>query len=194
MKIAGIDYGSKLAGTTAIAFIEKEKVCLAQSARKQDADRFILEWAQSWKPTHLFLDAPLSLPGVYRKMEQYQDFFYRKGDRQLKAMSPMFLGGLTARAMQLKEQLQATGVEVMEVYPAHLAKMLHLSREQYKKSKEHLPALAKLVVPLLPYPMQQEPLTSWHQFDSLLALASGYRYTQGQHLVFGDKAEGLIIV
>ncbi|MCO6476496.1 MAG: DUF429 domain-containing protein [Phaeodactylibacter sp.] len=193
MKIAGIDYGSKLAGTTAIAFPEEGRIRLSQSAKKQDADLFILDWAQRWKPDKIFLDAPLSLPGAYRDGEQYRDFFYRKADKQLKAMSPMFLGGLTARAMQLNAKLQEEGIEVLEVYPAYLARMLEFSREQYKRDKAHLPALAARVSAHLPYPLAGT-LSSWHQFDALLALTSGYRYSRGQHLVFGDRAEGVIIV
>ena len=77
MRIAGIDYGSKLAGTTAIAFVENNLACLLQSERKQDADSFIREWVSAWNPTHLFLDAPLSLPGVYRGLPWCNDFFYR---------------------------------------------------------------------------------------------------------------------
>ncbi len=194
MKIAGIDYGSKLAGTTAIAFPEEGHIRLFQSAKKQDADLFILDWARSWKPDKLFLDAPLSLPGVYNNKEHYVDFFYRQADKELKAMSPMFLGGLTARAMQLKAKLQEEGIEVLEVYPGYLARLLEFSRGQYKREKMHLPALAARVSAQLPYPLTVGELSSWHQFDALLALTSGYRYSRGQHLVFGDPAEGVIIV
>jgi hypothetical protein len=39
VKIAGIDYGSKLAGTTAIAALEPGGLSFWQSKPKQDADR-----------------------------------------------------------------------------------------------------------------------------------------------------------
>ncbi|MCB0586850.1 MAG: hypothetical protein KDD06_16200 [Phaeodactylibacter sp.] len=194
MRIAGIDYGSKLAGTTAIAFVENNLACLLQSERKQDADSFIREWVSAWNPTHLFLDAPLSLPGVYRGLPWCNDFFYREADRALKAMSPMFLGGLTARAIQLKTQLRKEGVEILEVYPSYLARELGIGRQQYKKSLSCLPVATKALSSHLPFPLKEDKLDSWHQFDALLALISGFRYGQGRHLLFGDEAEGAIIV
>jgi uncharacterized protein len=195
MKIAGIDYGSKLAGTTAIAAFEPGVLSFKQSNPKQDADRFILEWAAEFKPERAFLDAPLSLPGIYRYPGQYQDYFYRQGDRALRAMSPMFLGGLTARAMQLKDQLERMDIEVLEVYPAHLAKLMSLDALQYKKSLPQIAVIMPILTAQLPGQPQLPPLpSSWHQVDALLALISGIRYLRGAHQAFGHPQEGLIIV
>ncbi len=194
VKIAGIDYGSKLAGTTAIAALEPGGLSFWQSKPKQDADRFILEWAAEFRPERAFLDAPLSLPGIYRYPEQYQDHFYRQGDQALRAMSPMFLGGLTARAMRLKNQLESMGVEVLEVYPAHLAKLMSLDVLQYKKGLPQIAAILPILSAQLPGQPQVPPLPSWHQVDALLALISGIRYLKGEHQAFGDPQEGLIIV
>lgn len=87
----GIDYGSKLAGTTAICYQEGDALTIIQSEKKQDADRFINDTVESLKPEQIFIDAPLSLPAAY--FGNGDDYFYRDCDRQLKAMSPMFLGG-----------------------------------------------------------------------------------------------------
>ena len=105
--IFGVDYGSKMAGTTVVAVARERQIDLLQSGRKQDADAWLLETAVAQQPDHIFLDAPLSLPGVYRHLPGRSDYFYREADRELQAMSPMFLGGLTARAMQLHERLRA---------------------------------------------------------------------------------------
>ena len=126
MNIIGIDYGAKMAGTTVIAHLHDEQLTLTQSVKKQDADKFVLEKVAAIQPTHLFLDAPLSLPGVYRSLPDCDSFFYRKSDQAVQAMSPMFLGGLTARAMQLAHQLQNQGLEIIEIYPAKLAERLGL--------------------------------------------------------------------
>jgi predicted nuclease with RNAse H fold len=194
MNIAGIDYGSKLAGTTAIAAHGAAGLEFRQSKPKQDADRFILDWALEFQPMHIFLDAPLSLPGVYRDMEDCRDYFYRQGDRQAGAMSPMFLGGLTARAMQLAHELAARGIRCHEVYPAQLARILGLDLAVYKKDAAYLPAITQDLAALLPGRPPLPPLPSWHQVDALLALLSGFRFLRGEHLVFGDEAEGIIVV
>ncbi len=195
MTFAGIDYGSKLAGTTAIAFAnEQARIELVQSAKKQDADQFILEWANARRPRRIFLDAPLSLPGVYKDENHYDDFFYRECDRKVQAMSPMFLGGLTARAMRLRAELAKLGTDVIEVYPSQLADVLQLDRSQYKKQMAYIPTAVETIFTILPYSIQNESVTSWHQVDALLAFLSGYRFWKAQHLAFGNPREGIIIV
>jgi uncharacterized protein len=43
------------------------------------------------QPARIFMDAPLSLPQVFFGPSG-NEFFYRRCGRELKAMSPMFLG------------------------------------------------------------------------------------------------------
>ncbi len=193
MIIAGIDYGSKLAGTTVIASLENNMVQLLQSAKKQDADVFVLQHCQALSIEKVFLDAPLSLPGIYRQMTGCDDYFYRQGDKLLHAMSPMFIGGLTARAMKLTHALTAQGVEVKEIYPAHLAKLLSLTTLNYKKQTEAIPTLMAQLEKLLPFALSALP-TNWHQVDAILALYSGWRYLNNKCEIFGDAAEGQIFV
>ncbi|MCB0553377.1 MAG: DUF429 domain-containing protein [Phaeodactylibacter sp.] len=194
MRVAGIDYGSKHAGTTVVAGFNGSSITLVQSAKKEDADLFILKWARQYHPAFIFLDAPLSLPGKYRYPDHYEDYFYRKADRALGAMSPMFLGGLSARAMQLAEQLRAMNIEVWEAYPAYLAKILELGPERYKKREEDIPAIRQQLEAHLPEGCCPERVSSWHQIDALLALITGLRYSRKEHLTFGQVEEGLIIV
>lgn len=193
--IVGIDYGSKLAGTTVIAGLTEGKIQLDSSEKKKDADAFILEWVEKSKPQFIFIDAPLSLPGVYTQLPNCQNYFYRKGDSELGAMSPMFLGGLTARAMKLKKQLEAENIKVLEVYPGQMAKKLFLKEIGYKKQLNYLPAVLEKLLPLLEeFDWEAQSVNSWHHLDALLALLSGIRYMKNIHNVFGDKEEGVIIV
>jgi predicted nuclease with RNAse H fold len=111
-KIVGIDYGAKLAGTTVAAWNENGSLHWKCSGKKQDADKWLEEKLLQLRPDLIFMDAPLSLPGVYSG--QGTDYFYREGDRALGAMSPMFLGGLTARAMQLKANLTEEGFQILK--------------------------------------------------------------------------------
>ncbi len=191
MEWIGIDYGSKMAGTTVIAYPESGKVRLTQSEKKKDADRFLLQWVWAHRPAAVFLDAPLSLPGVYTQPEQYTDYFYREGDKAVSAMSPMFLGGLTARAMKLAAQLRDQGCQIYEAYPGRLARELELDRSRYKKDKAYMGPAASLLP--LGLPLAALP-ANWHQFDALLAYCTGLRYSNGEHLSFGSPQEGQIIV
>ncbi|MFY8020692.1 MAG: hypothetical protein ACOVP1_05820, partial [Bacteroidia bacterium] len=51
IKIAGIDYGSKLAGTTAIAMLdEKRNFSFIQSQKNEDADEMILQMLHTFQP------------------------------------------------------------------------------------------------------------------------------------------------
>lgn len=189
--IAGIDFGSRLAGTTAICFLEKGKLNILQSKKRQDADLFIIDFIDRYKPWKIFIDAPLSLPSRYRG--EGIDYFYRAADREVGAMSPMFIGGLTARAVRLTDILTDKGVDLFEVYPSHLAKTIFASGTDVYKKKNGLNDFLKTVEHEIPYNLKEIPV-NWHQVDSLLAWISGYRFLHKDHLEFGDPSEGLIIV
>jgi uncharacterized protein len=185
--ILSIDYGSKLAGTTAVCFEKNNQLHLAQSVKKQDADAWLRQLISTKKPAAVYIDAPLSLPGVYRG--EGSDYFYRAGDRAVGAMSPMFLGGLTARAMQLRAAFPA--IPFFEIYPAHLRRTLLPEASFYKKS--NLPGFCEMLSQLLPLPLAQPP-ENWHQADAVLALLSGWRHGRGEAEAFGDEKEGVIWV
>jgi uncharacterized protein len=194
-KIMGIDYGSKLAGTTAAVMLNGGRLEVWQSERGQNADEWLTDLASSLQPKVVYIDAPLTLPkvytqGVYTSAEEY---FYRVCDKEVQAMSPMFIGGLTARAIKLKAKLSETGIAVLETYPSQLAKILLNHLPDYKKGLATLPVFTEALQSLLPYQINQ-PLANWHQFDCLLAWYSGYRHSTQQALLYGDAKEGRIIV
>lgn len=194
MKIWGVDFGSKLAGTTVIAYcnLDDYDVKMFSSEKKRDADEFLISQFERLQPDYIFLDAPLSLPGVYRELKGYDNYMFRQCDRQIGAMSPMFLGGLTARAMRLKQHFQNAQSPVLEVYPGGLVKTIFEEKEGYKKAggleewNEKLTSYSYL--PDLP------KAENWHQFDALLALHCGIRYLQNKCEVYGVEDEGLIYV
>lgn len=196
MKIAGIDYGSKLAGTTAITLWEvgRKELTLKISEKKKDADVFLKKILLEVRPDLVFIDAPLSLPLVYLGVEGYSDYFYRKGDRELQAMSPMFLGGLTARAMKLQAELVKEGIQLFETYPAQQAKRMNLAELGYKKEKDSFPHVWKKMKDDFPtIPLQNYPQT-WHEIDAVLALIGAYRYWKKEVDFFGEEKEGVIWV
>ncbi|MEL6720626.1 MAG: DUF429 domain-containing protein [Bacteroidota bacterium] len=194
MKIAGADYGSKLAGTTVLAHVENNMVYFLQSEKKKDADQFLLQKIEALQIELLFLDAPLSLPGVYRELSSYDNYFYRAVDIELKAMSPMFLGGLTARAMRLKKELEKSRVEVIETYPSILAKSFQLKDFHYKKQKEHLSTCSNYLIQQLDWSYKVSIPQNWHQLDALLAFYSAWRYKNELCQIFGKAEEGVVII
>jgi predicted nuclease with RNAse H fold len=192
-RIWGIDYGSKLAGTTVIGQLENNTVQLFASQKKKDADKFILQKIEEYQPTSIFIDAPLSLPNVYLNTTGYDDYFYRKSDKIVKGMSPMFLGGLTARAMKMKAILEKKNIVVFETYPALHARHFGLKAMNYKKQKEYLSPIIDYLAKKLPFQFNKIDIVSWHHVDALLATYSAYRFQQGTHETIGDDDEGVII-
>jgi len=181
----GIDYGAKLAGTTAICWEVEGRLNVSGSKKNQDADAFLMDSIQVLKPTQIFIDAPLSLPGAY--FGKTEDFHFREADRQVSAMSPMFLGGLTARAMSLRSNLP--DVLFFETYPRELVRILDL-KEHYKVD----PGLfLSELGDRLPYPLDSKSL-DWHQVDAVLAWLSGWRFRNDRCKVFGHSGEGMIWV
>lgn len=190
--LAGIDFGAKLAGTTAMTLLRDSRFQIHDCKKGDDADAWILEQVQGLSIKTVFIDAPLSLPPAYFN-DKSNEFFYRKADAALGAMSPMFLGGLTARAMKLKRLLESQHIAVFETYPAALVRELFPLSKFYKKDipefRKELRAKTKLHdLPALP------PFTTFHQMDSLLAWFSGYRHIIHQSIVHGSKEEGEIFI
>lgn len=194
--VFGIDYGSKFSGNTVICIFDHAKVYFMQVEKNVDADEFVLNAARHYKPQHIFLDAPLSLPGVYSGLQDFNDYNFREADRKLNAMSPMFLGGLTARAMRLKADLGALGIPLLETYPKILARQFGLENLGYKGGKSCLIACRSHLMeqwnPKILIDCQD--VISWHHLDAWLALMSALRHVCGQCSVYGSREEGLVYV
>jgi len=186
----GIDFGSKLAGTTAICYQDDSKLVVLQSEKKKDADKFILDLVEKLSPAQIFIDAPLSLPAAY--FGKGDDYFYRDCDRVLKAMSPMFLGGLTARAMRLTSKLKSIDIDCFEVYPAGLIQEIGKLKNHYTKKSmvntTFLNCLSDLIC------LEITATGSWHQIDAVLCWLSGRRFLAGEAKIIGIKEEGQIIL
>ncbi len=188
MTHVGIDFGAKKAGTTVICALQESSWFIRQSSSGIDADTFLEKEIVRLNPDYIFIDAPLSLPRVYSQefMDPEADFHYRECDRLAGAMSPLFLGGLTARAIRLRSIWESSGIHVLETYPKLMA--AELKAVTYKKDLDLFrKTLNQFLDKALP------GLQSWHQADACLAWLSGFRYLEGNALVIGDKKEGQII-
>ena len=194
--VFGIDYGSKLTGNTVIAIFLGDQIIFMDVDKGVDADSFILNAADHFKPKAIFIDAPLSLPGVYKGEGHFTDFHFRQADRELSAMSPMFLGGLAARAMELKSSLELQDIKVFETYPRIMAQRLKLKARGYKGSRLALKDCRKYLLKKFGDQIEIDPndITSWHHVDALLALISALNYVRGEVEVYGNEQEGLIYI
>jgi len=190
----GIDYGKKRSGNTVICIKRGTIIKFLKAEKDQDADDFILEAAEGLSPRRIFIDAPLSLPGAYYNQQVYDDFFFRRCDQQLGAMSPMFLGGLTARAIRLKSMLLAMDIELRETYPKALANHLRLKECGYRRGKENLERCSESIMESSLLSFDKASVASWHHFDALLALVSALRHEQKLSYTFGDPREGQIYI
>jgi predicted nuclease with RNAse H fold len=193
-RIMGIDYGNKFSGTTVICYNYFHQVYFLSSSKNADADTFILSEAAQIKPDLVFMDAPLTLPGIYRLRNGYRDYFYRECDREMQAMSPMFLGGLTARAIKLKDQLIQSGFRVFETYPRRMLDIFSLPVDYYKQKRKDLDWMLDMFTKNTEISLNKKAIISWHHLDALLAFLSGMRYLNGESLIFGKDDEGLVYI
>jgi len=192
----GIDYGKKDSGNTVLCYKQEDRMGFVGTQKNRDPDPVIIEQAEKLKAEYIFLDAPLSLPKVYfNPSDKEQDYFYRRCDRELGAMSPMFIGGMTARAIRLKHQLEEKGFIIKEVYPSALANLLNLRRHGYNEKTINIVRCMDVIASQFHiYNIREKQMPTWHHFDALLALISGGRYLQGVAEHYGNSGEGLIYV
>jgi predicted nuclease with RNAse H fold len=193
-RIVGINYGCKFSGTTVICYNTFHEVRFLVSSKNADADSFILNEILHIDPDIVLINAPLSLPGVYKHLNGYVDYFFRKCDSEIKASSPMFAGGLTARAIGLKKLLNDFGYPVYETYPRKMAEILSLPVQLYKQAITDLDGMLDVFMKKACIALNKKLITTWNHFDSLLAFFSGLRYMARQNSVFGKADEGLVYV
>ena len=191
--IVGIDYGSKTSGFTCAAILNGGKISVYQAIKNKDADKWLKDLLQPLKPNVIGIDAPLSLPGALSGIKDSINFHYRKADLEAKAMSPMFLGGLTARAMEISEWFKnTTKSSVIEVYPKLTTQELQLDSKRYKKENTYLPQAKHALESASGWNLETVEVKNWHQYDALMALRTAQRYLNEKANTLGDKAEGLI--
>jgi predicted nuclease with RNAse H fold len=184
----GIDLGARSSGNTAVCHWAHGRFRFDHSTKDGDGDAWLEEVVAKLRPQAIYIDAPLSLPGVYSGSGQ--DYFFRLADHQARGMSPMFLGGLTARAMRLAATWRAQGIAVHEAYPAALIRHEwdSLKVEPRKAIPKHkLRIMAGMVVMPPPEPADR------HETDAWLCWVIGHRHQRGEALVYGNETEGLIL-
>ena len=189
MDFIGIDFGARTAGTTVICHRERGLFHFQRSGKGDDADGWLMERVIAMRPGAIYLDAPLSLPGAY--FGKSNDHFFRLADRLAGGMSPMFLGGLTARAIRLAEQWRKSGIRVFEVYPS--GSIRHKWDFLKIPAGRSIPAhKLRLMagVHALPPPAPKDR----HEADAWLCWLIGHQHQLGQAVSVGDELEGVILM
>lgn len=184
----GIDFGARTAGNTVVCERRGSLFRFHRCAKDEDGDTWLRACVEELRPNSIYIDAPLSLPDAY--FGRGTDHFFRMADRQSKGMSPMFLGGLTARAIALSKEWRKLGIAVHEAYPAALIRqewdMLKvISGRTIPKHK--LRIMAGMVQLPPPDPADR------HEADAWLCWVIGERHRSGRATIFGREEEGLII-
>ena len=183
----GIDFGAKLSGNTSICFESDSQLKIIQCQTKVDADQWIVDQIDRIRPDLIFIDAPLSLPGVYRYLKGYKNYHYRRCDLEVKAMSPMFLGGLTARAMALKDRFE---IPFYEAYPAAFVRHRFRYLADYKRSHSQRHELLDNIGGMIRF--ESPVVTNDHQMDALICWVIGWLFYLDRHEVCGAELEGEI--
>ena len=189
-RFCGIDYGTKMSGNTALAYLDDTGIQVLQCLKNTDADQWITTQVTHLNLKKIYLDAPLSLPGGF--LGYNDQFHYRACDLELSAMSPMFLGGLTARAISLSKGLEKQKVTSCEVYPGGFIRAHDTLRECYhKKDVTTVSHMVHKLSQIFPFSIQTS-IENYHQVDALICWWIGYRHTQGLAKAYGDVREGQI--
>ncbi len=187
-QILGVDYGSKEKGTIAYAYLAQNKIFVHQVQKGVNGDSELEKTILKHSFQLIAIDAPLSLPIVYSNKLLGSDYHFRVADRETNAMSPMFIGGLTANAIALKDRL--ADCHFIETYPSKLLRYLDIKKPDDNYSEWMQMVLKKLTMDVkLP-----KNIDSKHQFDAVLCLISGIRYSKNEALNFGNSHEGLIYI
>ena len=189
MDIIGVDLGARHAGTTVVCSRERGLFQFHRCGKGEDSDNWLETVVSEMAPLAIYIDAPLSLPGAY--FGNGDDHFFRRADRLAGGMSPMFLGGLTARAIRLATVWRNRGIEVNEVYPAALIR----HEWDYLKipaGRAIPPHKLRLMAGMfaLPPPATKDR----HEADAWLCWLSGHRHRSGRARAIGDVEEGVILV
>ena len=193
----GIHFGSKLAGNTVISLMKQNKIYFFDVDEDVDADVFIYNAAKHFNPDVIFINAPLSIPGAFKDVCGCQDYEYREADKKVKSISPMIIGGITARAMRLKDKLEAElSTKVYETNSKAQANNYELLAKGYKNKSLNLVTCRNHISEQLNNRLmfRCQDIKTWDHLDAMLSLVTAMRFISGQALPYGNTEEGLIYV
>jgi len=183
----GIDFGARSRCSTAICRVCTNHLRVSLVPKAQDVDRWLVNVIMEENIQQVYIDAPLSLPLKYfDHSDEASTFHHRQADLELRAMSPLFLGGLTARAITLRHEMSQHGIQFYETYPKAVRRFCFVEKASDAKILER-------IIKRTGYLCDVEVLSNPHAFDSVLAWYAGWRHVNGQADSAGRPEEGVIL-
>jgi predicted nuclease with RNAse H fold len=185
MRLLGIDLGGRTTGKTAVSFLDtnqKEVILysreyIAEKCGKSDKE--FISFIESFNADVIGIDAPLSLPDF--KSENY---LYRNCDKKLKALSPMTLGEITARAIYIKENLSCPNV--FEVYPKTLMELHKINHKGYKRDQNLQNFIWKYLNDNYELKFPEIEMNE-DNLDCIMAVLILYHFDKKKYMVVNDK-------
>lgn len=185
MIIVGIDLAGKEENPSGICVLDK-KLKIKLILKSLYSNEAILKEIETWKPSLVVIDAPLSLPQGRCCLEKDCDCavggHFRRAEEEIRSYGrvlPLTFKGmkmLTLRGIKLANKLR-TGCEVIETHPRTVQRTLGFITLEHVGKFLELPAEA-----------------SEHEVDAVLAAVTGYLYLKGCFIQLGDSQEGTIII
>lgn len=190
MILVGIDLGGRTTGKTGLSFLDTDLNEIKNYSREYisercgKSDKELIRFVESFNADVIGIDAPLSLPDF--KSENY---LYRNCDKKLKALSPMTLGEITARAIHIKENLSCK--DIFEVYPKTLLELHKINHKGYKRDQNLQNIIWEILIEYydLDFPdieMNEDNL------DSILAVLILYHFYNKKYEIVNDAPPFLI--
>lgn len=158
------------------------------------SDSEILECAEKEDPDLIAIDAPLSLPPGRQSIEDRNGEHYRICDQELRKRKipffPITLGPmrvLTVRGIKLRGEMEKRGFRVTEIYPGGAQDIWGIPR-----ARRDLLGLKKGLRSLGIKGLKKD--ISDHELDAATGALVGLRFLQGKAGIFGNFAEGAILM
>ncbi len=172
--------------------------CLLKGLKAKTAllysDEEIFACVRKEKPELVAVDAPLTLPPGRESINQKSRFHLRPCDEELKRRKipffPITLGpmrSLTERGIKLRRILEEEGFRVIEIYPGGAQDIWKIPRVKHNLSGLK-GGLRRLGVSGL------RSDATGHEFDAATAALVGLLLLQGKAEVYGNFAQGAIIM
>jgi uncharacterized protein len=159
-------------------------------------DREILEFVQTFGPSLVVIDAPLSLPRGRKTIEDRSGPHLRECDRELLRRKipffPLTLGPmrmLTVRGMRLSRALARRGVPVVEGYPGGSQDILGLPRKRAGAAVLQ----RRLRRAGLGGDLDRRALTH-DELDAVTIAWVGWQFQRGNGILIGDPSEGRMLL
>ncbi len=176
--------------------------------RRVTADADILELVKRMRPNVVAIDAPLFYPRGWDCLEwpcqagvcpsppwtlrAAERELYRQGIPLYATTKKSFIKALIYRAVDLKKEIEALGLAVIEIYP-YASKVRLFGRPIPKKTtRVGRGWLQRRLEELIPG-LSLAELLSHDELDAIVAAYTAYLDVNGQAIRLGDPEEGVII-